>query len=176
MNSPNAIPDYGKNSGSVSLEDQSRLSNAYALALSELRELESEPLCHRNAARLLVNHCQLLEGKDEATVHTDSGRLTRDFVDSYATSLAICDLERGSFRIPSECAAFREAALANLRIPTTPKLHVQTHQIDKCLEGLAQSDSAWTTWISYRHKTLRFCDAARADNQKGTLPPFERES
>ncbi|KAG9256902.1 uncharacterized protein F5Z01DRAFT_492102 [Emericellopsis atlantica] len=158
--------DYERNSGGVSLEDQSRLSNAYSLALSELRELESEPLCHRNAARLLVNHCQLLEGKDEATVHTDSGRLTRDFVDSYATSLAICDLERGSFRIPSECAAFRETTLASLPIPSTPQLHVPTTQIDKCLEGLAQSDSAWNTWISYRHKALRFCDAARADNKK----------
>jgi Tht1-like nuclear fusion protein len=161
------VPDSRRDIHSLSFEDQSRLSNSYALALSELRELESEPLCHRNAARLLVNHCQILEGKDEATVHTDSGRLTRDFVDSYATSLAICDLERGSFRIPSECNPFRETTLANLPIPSSPKLHVPTVQIDKCLEGLAQSDSAWNTWISYRHKALRFCDAARADNQKG---------
>lgn len=147
--------------------DASPLPRAYALALNELQELESEPLCHRNAARLLVNHCQLLDGKDEATVLTDSGRVARDFVDSYAASLAICDLERGSFRIPSVCVQFREDALMRLPVPKKPELHVTTKEIDLCLEGMAQSDSAWNTWVSYRHKASRFCDAARADNEKG---------
>lgn len=146
---------------------QPPLPNAYAMALNELQELESEPLCHRNAARLLVNHCQLLEGKDEATVLTDSGRVARDFVDSYAASLAICDLERGNFQIPPTCSKFRERALAELPIPSQLELHVSTPEIDRCLEGLAQSDSAWNTWVSYRHKALRFCEAARADNEKG---------
>lgn len=145
----------------------SQLPNKYAIALSELQELESEPLCHRIAARLLVNNCHLLDGQDDATVHTDSGRAARDFVDSYAASLAICDLERGSFTIPYSCANFREPILAVLPIPSEPRLHVPTIEIDKCLEGLAQSDSAWNTWVSYRHKALRFCEAARADNEKG---------
>lgn len=143
------------------------LTDMYATVLSELQDLESEPLCHRNAARLLVSHCQILDGKNEATVLTDSGRAARDFVDSYAASLAICDLERGSFTIPSSCANFRETALARIAIPSTPQLHVSSVEIDKCLEGLAQSDSAWNTWVSYRHKALRFCDAARVDNEKG---------
>ncbi|CAI6081663.1 unnamed protein product [Clonostachys chloroleuca] len=142
------------------------LTDMYATVLSELQDLESEPLCHRNAARLLVSHCQILDGKNEATVLTDSGRAARDFVDSYAASLAICDLERGSFTIPSSCANFRETALARIAIPSTPQLHVSSVEIDKCLEGLAQSDSAWNTWVSYRHKALRFCDAARVDNEK----------
>ncbi|KPM42536.1 hypothetical protein AK830_g3973 [Neonectria ditissima] len=138
----------------------------YNIALRELQELESEPLCHRIAARLLVNNCHLLDGQDEATVHIDSGRATRDFVDSYAASLAICDLERGSFSIPPSCSKFREAALAVLPVPVQPQLHVSTPEIDDCLEGLARSDSAWNTWVSYRHKALRFCEAARADNEK----------
>ncbi|KAF7553206.1 hypothetical protein G7Z17_g3788 [Cylindrodendrum hubeiense] len=138
----------------------------YTIALGELQELESEPLCHRIAARLLVNNCHLLDGQDEATVHIDSGRAARDFVDSYAASLAICDLERGNFVIPPSCSMFREIALAALPISTQPQLHVSTPEIDGCLEGLAQSDSAWNTWVSYRHKTLRFCEAARADNEK----------
>lgn len=146
---------------------QTQLPNVYAIALSELQEMESEPLCHRNAARLLVNNCQLLEGKNVATVLTDSGRAARDFVDSYAASLAICDLERGSFRIPPTCIKFRESTLSALSIPSKAELHVSTSEIDKCLEGLAQSDSAWNTWVSYRHKALRFCEAARADNEKG---------
>lgn len=149
------------------IETQSTLSDAYAVALHELQELESEPLCHRTAAYLLVDNCHLLAGKDEATVLTDSGRVARDFVDAYAASLAICDLERGSFRIPYSCSKFQENALS--KIPALPKaeLHVSALEIDKCLEGLAQSDSAWTTWVSYRHKALRFCDAARSDNEKG---------
>lgn len=141
--------------------------NKYEIALSELQALESEPLCHRIAASLLVNNCQLLDGRDEATIFTDSGRLARDFVDSFAASLAICDLERGSFSIPTACTRFRESALAKVPSPVKPHLHVSPAEVDKCLEGLAQSDSAWNTWVSYRHKALRFCEAARAENEKG---------
>ncbi|KAH7161431.1 hypothetical protein EDB81DRAFT_644198 [Dactylonectria macrodidyma] len=142
-----------------------QISNMYTVAFRELQELESEPLCHRIAARLLVNNCHLLDGQDEATIHMDSERAARDFVDSYAASLAICDLERGSFVIPLSCSKFREPALTALPVSNKPQLHVSTPEIDSCLEGLAQSDSAWNTWVSYRHKTLRFCEAARADNE-----------
>lgn len=147
--------------------ESSKLPALYSMALNELQELESEPLCHRIAARLLVNNCQLLDGRDDETILTDSGRAARDFVDSYAASLAICDLERGSFAIPSACSKFQESTLARIAPPTKPQLHVTTAEIDDCLEGLAQSDSAWNTWVSYHHKTLRFCEAARADNEKG---------
>ncbi|KAI1652488.1 hypothetical protein F4813DRAFT_400985 [Daldinia decipiens] len=98
------------------LRSGSRLPSSYEVTLKELRELESEPLCHRTAARLLVNNCEVLEGKNEASVLTESGRKIRDFVDSYAASLAICDLERGSFQIPRECANFRESVLSQLPI------------------------------------------------------------
>ncbi|KAK1448862.1 nuclear membrane fusion protein Kar5 [Colletotrichum melonis] len=162
---PRSVEEHMVNP-SVVVHDASRLPNVYAVAMQELQELESEPLCHRIAARLLVNNCQLLEGKDDATVLTDSGRQIRDFVDSYAASLAICDLERGSFVIPSGCAPFREHALANLPTSKVAQLHVSPRQIDSCLSGLAKSDSAWNTWVSYRHKALRFCEAARADNDK----------
>ncbi|RYP29346.1 hypothetical protein DL767_006762 [Monosporascus sp. MG133] len=148
------------------LQDSIHQPTIYEIALQELRQLESEPLCHRVAARLLVSNCELLEGKDEATVLTDSGRQIRDFVDSYAASLAICDLERGSFVIPRECAKFRELVLSQLPTGSVAHLHVTSAEIDDCLSGLGSSDSAWNTWVSYRHKALRFCDAARADNDK----------
>ncbi|GAP92917.2 putative nuclear membrane fusion protein kar5 [Rosellinia necatrix] len=144
----------------------SQSPTSYEIALNELKELESEPLCHRTAARLLVNNCQLLEGKDEATILTNSGRKIRDFVDSYAASLAICDLERGRFTIPTSCAKFREPTLSQLPIQSAAYLHVTSVEIDGCLSGLGASDSAWNTWVSYRHKALRFCEAARADNEK----------
>ncbi|KAI1211431.1 uncharacterized protein F4807DRAFT_459010 [Annulohypoxylon truncatum] len=131
------------------------MASPYEVALSELRELESEPLCHRTAARLLVNSCEVLESKNEATVLTDSGRKIRDFVDSYAASLAICDLERGKFNIPRECANFREPVLNQLPLQNPGQLH--------------------NTWVNYRHKALRFCEAARADNEKAQqILLFER--
>ncbi|KAK4160070.1 nuclear fusion protein KAR5 [Cladorrhinum sp. PSN259] len=141
-------------------------SNIYTVALNELQELESEPLCHRVAARLLVNNCQLVDGKNEASILIDSGRQIRDFVDSYAASLAICDLERGSFTIPKECAKFREPSLSQIAMRHDPQLHVSPKEIGLCLSALAVNDAAWTTWVSYRHKALRFCEAARADNEK----------
>ncbi|TQN72929.1 Nuclear fusion protein tht1, partial [Colletotrichum shisoi] len=150
----------------VAVRDKSHLPTVFDVAMKELQDLESEPLCHRIAARLLVNNCQLLDGKDDATVLIDSGRQVRDFVDSYAASLAICDLERGSFVIPSGCTPFREYSLVSLPDSTIPRLHVSPQQIDSCLSGLAKSDSAWNTWVSYRHKALRFYEAARADNDK----------
>ncbi|KAL6866642.1 hypothetical protein J3F83DRAFT_116580 [Trichoderma novae-zelandiae] len=163
---PAGLPPSMSDSTSSLRLDNSKLPAMYATALNELQELESEPLCHRTAALLLVNNCQLLDGRDDATILTDSGRAARDFVDSYAASLAICDLERGSFIIPSSCSKFQESVLARMSPPTKPQLHVTTSEIDACLEGLAQSDSAWNTWVSYRHKTLRFCEAARRDNKK----------
>ncbi|KAI0477571.1 hypothetical protein GGR56DRAFT_692242 [Xylariaceae sp. FL0804] len=157
------------------LKSVGHASSSYELALDELQELESEPLCHRTAARLLVDNCQLLEGRDEATVLTDSGHKIRDFVDSFAASLAICDLERGSFVIPRECAKFRETELSQLALLNTAHLHVTSREIDACLSGLGASDSAWNTWVSYRHKALRFCEAARVDNDRAqNILLFER--
>ncbi|KAF3018586.1 hypothetical protein E8E14_013219 [Neopestalotiopsis sp. 37M] len=147
----------------------------YEIALQELQQLESEPVCHRTAARLLVDNCQVLNGKDEATILTDSGRQIRDFVDAYAASLAICDLERGSFVIPTECESFREPTLRQLSLGDSAYLHVSSKEIDRCLSGLGASDSGWNTWISYRHKALRFCEAARAENEKAEhIRTFQR--
>lgn len=142
-------------------------ADIYTSALSELQALESKPLCHRIAARLLVGNCQLLDGKDEASIYMDSGRQIRDFVDAYAASMAICDLERGRFRIPASCEKFRESTLAHLPLDNHAHLHVSTHEIDLCISGLGQENSAWSTWISYRHRALIFCEAARADQEKG---------
>jgi len=139
--------------------------NIYAVALLELQDLESKPVCHRTAAKLLVSDCQLLNGKSEATVH-DSGRKARDFVDFYAAAMAICDLERGDFDIPRICDKFREGSLAEMATPERPTLHVSTKEIDGCLRGLARDTAAWSTWVSYRHKALAFCEAARTDYEK----------
>ncbi len=145
----------------------------YAIAVKELQELEAAPLCHRVAARLLMNHCELVDGKNEATILTDSGHQIRDFVDAFAASLAICDLERGSFQIPKECRELQEPALTRLTLESQGKMnfHLTTREIAKCLKALSTSDAAWVTWVSYRERAVRFCEAARADNEKGKKAP-----
>ncbi|CAM1506448.1 Fc.00g060890.m01.CDS01 [Cosmosporella sp. VM-42] len=142
------------------------LADRYTAALNELQELESKPLCHRIAARLLVNNCQLVNGQDETLTRTDTDRAARDFVDAYAIGLAICDLERGSFRIPPTCSQFQESTLATIPVPVRPQLHVSTQDITECLRDLAHSDSAWNTWVNYRHQAVRFCEASLAENKK----------
>lgn len=165
---PRSEPRHDLNFSPIEmLQSGSRPSSVYAVALHELQDLESEPLCHRIAARLLIGNCQLLDGKDDATILTDSGRQIRDFVDSYAASMAICDLERGRFDIPQSCDKFREPVLAQLPLVDAAQLHVTSREIDLCLSGLAGENSAWATWVSYRHKALRFCEAARVDQEKG---------
>ena len=148
-----------------------RLPDIYAVAIKELDELKSEPMCKQIAASLLVNDCQMLEGKNESSVLTDSGRQVEDFVASYAVSLAICDLERGSFVIPAECSKFREESLGRLPMSQQHQLHVSTKEIDACLTGLlGKSDAAWITYHKSRDQALRFCEVARADIEKSEIP------
>ncbi|KAI1443831.1 hypothetical protein F5Y02DRAFT_196469 [Annulohypoxylon stygium] len=144
----------------------SELPDPYQMVLDELKAFQSGPLCHRTAARLLTTNCEVLEGKDEATLLTDGGALVRDIVDSYAASLAICDLERADFDIPEQCAQFREPALSQLPVQNPGQLHVSPAEISDCLKSLVESPSAWNTWVNYRHKALGFCETARVGNAK----------
>lgn len=130
--------------GSISQfqEHGSQSPSLYEVARHELRELEFEPLCQQSAARILANNCELLGTKNEATILTTSGRLVRDFVDSYAIGLAICDLERGNFEIPHRCANFREPVLSQLPVQNFGHLHVSSAEIKSCLSGLSDSSSA----------------------------------
>lgn len=114
-----------------------------------------------------MNNCQLVNGQEEVLTRTDADKTARDFVDAYAISLAICDLERGSFSIPSSCSPFRESTLAMLSAPVKPQLHASTLEITECLRDMAPSDAAWNTWVNYRHQAMRFCQASLAENQKG---------
>ena len=138
------------------------------MAIKALEDLKSGPFCHQIAAVMLHRDCKLLESRDEDTSFSDSGRRMTDFVDSYAASLAICDLERGAFTIPSACDKFTEAALRGLSGSKTSELHVSSSEIGECLAGLGKDPSAWNTWVSYKHKALMVCEAGRADSNKGT--------
>jgi hypothetical protein len=49
---------------------------------------------------------------------------------------------------------------------------VTSTEIVGCLEGLGHTHNAWSTWLSYRHKALGFCEASRAEGEKGTFAYF----
>ncbi|KAH7029502.1 uncharacterized protein B0I36DRAFT_244012 [Microdochium trichocladiopsis] len=164
-----------KDSTSQGLQNHSRLFEAAKKASGEILALDAEPVCHTVAARFLANNCQVLEGKDDASVLTDSGRHIRDFLESYAVSLAICDLERGNKTIPAECTMFRESSLVQFPVQTTAHLHVTSDEIQACLSTFASSAVVWGTYISHKQNALRFCEAAMSENSRAqSIRLFQR--
>jgi hypothetical protein len=135
----------------------------------ELKRLEDEPTCHRVAVKLLMNNCQGLENIGEDDYQSDNGHLQKHQVESFAASLAICDLERGRFIIPHACSPFTGSAMYRVARDGKGKLQVSPEQVGGCLEALGQDHSHWNTWLSYRDKALLFCRAARYDIDKGIL-------
>lgn len=149
------------------------IASAHELALQELERLESKPTCHRIAARQLMNNCRLLYENEESALAREKDLMAVNLATAYAISLALCDLSRGGFRIPSTCEKFGETTVANLPVPKRAVLHVSSEEIDACLQSLAQVDSLWGTFMSYNHKSAGFCHVARAENEKGTDSIFE---
>lgn len=146
------------------------LLSKFNTVLKSLEELQGQPLCNRIAARILINNCKLVDGKDYASIHTHSEHQVRTFMDMYSVSLALCDLDRGSFKIPPACAPFREEALIRVSINTDkPRLHVDDAVVRSCLAALGEEHSLWITYMSYKEKALQFCEAARRDNYKCKL-------
>ncbi|KXJ90505.1 hypothetical protein Micbo1qcDRAFT_226459 [Microdochium bolleyi] len=156
-------------------QNHSRFTNAAARASEEILALEGEPVCHTVAARFLSNNCQVLDGKDDATILTDSGRHIRDFLESYAVSLAICDLERGNKTVPDQCIKFRESSLTHIPIHDMAHLHVTSDEIQACLSTFATSAVVWGTYISHKQNALRFCEASLSENNRSqSLKLFQR--
>jgi hypothetical protein len=140
----------------------------YQKAMLELKRLEEEPICHRMAARLLMSNCQGLENISEQDYKLTSASIERHHVESFAASLAMCDMERARFDIPGACTPFRSSAL-HKAIRGNGILLVSPEQVSACLEALGQDHSHWMTWLSYRDKALLFCRGARVDIDKGIL-------
>ena len=151
------------------LDSKSRKSEVYTKAMFELKRLEEKPVCHRVAVQLLMDNCQGLENAGESEYQFESAHLQRHHVESFAASLAICDLERGGFFIPSACLPFTSSSLMRATRDQKGNLQVSPDQVGLCLGALGQDHSHWMTWLSYRDKTLLFCRAARFGIDKGKL-------
>lgn len=114
-----------------------------------------------------MSNCQGLETSSEDDYQYNSAQLQRHHVESFAASLAICDLERGRFKIPNACSLFTSSVLLSASQTGTNALDVSPEHVGQCLEALGQHHSHWNTWLSYRDKSLLFCRAARIDIDKG---------
>ncbi|KAH8816172.1 hypothetical protein F5884DRAFT_775233 [Xylogone sp. PMI_703] len=151
------------------LDGKMRKAEIYTKAVMELKRLENEPLCHRTATKVLLNNCQDLEEINEENYELHSTRLQRQHVESFALSLAICDLERIKFAIPSSCEPFGSVALGLASEGEQSGLRVSSEQVGQCLEALGRDHTYWITWTSYRDKALLFCRAARIDIDKDQI-------
>jgi hypothetical protein len=152
---------------------KSRRPKIYANAIIELKRLEEEPLCHRMAAQLLINNCRGLADIDEHNYDAKSTHLQRSNVESFACSLAICDMERARSPIPEQCSPYASASLFRAARDADSKLQVSPEQVGDCLNALTSDPNHWNTWLSYRDRALLFCRAARVDIDKGLVEaPF----
>jgi hypothetical protein len=149
------------------IDPKSRRPKIYTKAMIELKRLEEEPICHRMAAQLLINNCRGLEDIDEHNYDTKSNNLQRSHVESFACSLAVCDMERARSTIPEQCSPYASSSLLQAARHTDSKLQVSPEQVGDCLNALDGNPNHWNTWLSYRDKALLFCRAARVDIDKG---------
>lgn len=149
------------------IDPKSRRPKIYTKAMIELKRLEEEPICHRMAAQLLINNCRGLEDIDEHNYDTKSNNLQRSHVESFACSLAVCDMERARSTIPEPCSPYASSSLLQAARHADSKLQVSPEQVGDCLNALDGNPNHWNTWLSYRDKALLFCRAARVDIDKG---------
>jgi len=150
------------------LESSRPQPHFYAAALLEIKRLEEKPICHRMAAQLLVKNCQGMKDLDVHEYQVASDRMQRRHVETFAASLAMCDMERAKFDIPKACTHFRSSALEDA-LRGLGKLTVSPKDVERCLEGLGQDHSHWNTWLSYRDSSLLLCRGASVDSGKGTV-------
>jgi hypothetical protein len=156
------------------IDPKSRRPKIYSNAIIELKRLEEEPLCHRMAAQLLINNCRGLEDIDEHNYDALKSHLQRSHVESFACSLAICDMERARSPIPKQCSQYASSSLLRVVRAVNSKLKVSPEQVEDCLNALTDNPNHWNTWLSYRDKALLFCRAARIDIERGLIDNFPK--
>ena len=153
-------------SPSALLEQSRPQPHFYTAAMIEIKRLEEKPICQRMAAQLLMKNCQDMKDLDVHEYQIASDKMQRNHVETFAASLALCDMERAKFDVPSACAPFRRSAIEDA-IRDSGKLKAAEKDIERCLAGLGQDHSHWSTWLSYRDTSLLLCRGASIDSGKG---------
>lgn len=153
------------------LDSKSRKPELYELALTDLKKLGKESTCHQIATKLYMSSCQLfqeLELRSEGRIATRGGGRLQDYIDSFAISRAICDLETAHAAIPHTCESFREPALLGVMDSKgVQSLDISHEQIGQCMKGLHSDQKSWTSYNSNRDSAALLCRASRLDIDKG---------
>jgi hypothetical protein len=158
------------------LDPKTPKSETYMLARAGLQNIGKESSCHRIAARLYMSNCQLLEDFEkhgESSMSTQIGDRLQDYIDSFAASLAICDLQSAYAEIAESCELFREPTLQDV-ITTNGVhgLHVSHEQIGQCMKGLHSNQNSWTSFNSNKDTATLLCRVARTEVERGDIPPY----
>lgn len=162
------------------LEPKSRKPELYELALTDLKKLGKESTCHQIATKLYMSSCQLfqeLEVHSDGSVANRNGGRIQDYIDSFAISRAICDLETARAIIPRECELFRDTALLSVMNSKSVKsLDISHDRIGQCMKGLHSDQKSWTSYNSNKDSAALLCRASRLDIDKGKThpPPLNR--
>jgi hypothetical protein len=158
------------------LDPKSRKPELYELALNDLKKLGKQSTCHQVATKLYMSSCQLfqeLEVRGEGSLATKGVGRLQDYIDSFAISRAICDLETAHAIIPQVCEPFQELALRNIMNSKSIQASEISHEeIGQCMEGLHSDQKSWTSYNSNRDSAALLCRASRLDIDKGKTHIF----
>lgn len=153
------------------LDSKYRKSELYELALMDLKKLGRESTCHQIATKLYMASCQLfqeLELHGEGSIATREGVRLQDYIDSFAISRAICDLETAHAVIPHVCEPFREPVLVSvMNSKSVQGFEISHEQIGQCMKGLHSDQKSWTSYNSNKESAALLCQASRLDIDKG---------
>jgi hypothetical protein len=153
------------------LDPKSRKPELYELALMDLKKLGKESTCHQIATKLYMSSCQLfqeLELHGEGSLATHGRGRLQDYINSFAISRAICDLETAHAVIPNVCESFQEPALLSVMDSRGAQgLEISHAQIGQCMKGLHSDQKSWTSYNSNRESAALLCRASRLDIDKG---------
>ena len=163
--------DSGTFTPSEMLDPKSRKPELYELALTDLKKLGKESTCHQIATKLYMSSCQLFQEillYDEGSLATRGGGRLQDYIDSFAISRAICDLETAHAVIPYACESFREPALLGvINSKGVQGMDISHEQIGQCMKGLHSDQKSWTSYNSNKDSAALLCRASRLDIDKG---------
>jgi hypothetical protein len=158
------------------LEPKSRKPEIYELALTDLKKLGKQSTCHQVATKLYMSSCQLfqeIEVSGDGSLSTRGRDRLQDYIDSFAISRAICDLETAHAVIPNECSSFREPALLTvMNSKGVQDLYISHDQIGRCMKGLHSDQKSWTSYNSNKDSAALLCRASRLDIDKGMIFPL----
>lgn len=115
-----------------------------------------------------MKHCQLLE-----EFESHAGDRLQDYIDSFAASLAICDLQAADANIPSLCDLFQEQTLQSIIISSnTQGLHASREQVGHCLKGLHSDQNSWVSFNGNKETANSLCRTAKDDIARGIYPRY----